>query len=272
MGCSVWRIIQKEGVVFWRVAYIDPGGGSSTLFWHDTWIPGHCLKDDFPRVAASSSYPNGSLSFWMGFMMNDRWQLPSRWSLHGGAAREEAKLQDLLASIPTDRVVSSHGQLVWPLTSSNLFFVRSLVSHLVDKKFQGLPCFPANRVWLSWIPPKVCCFMWLSCLDRISTIDNLRKKGIIMPKCCHLYWEDEESVDHIFLHCRFVSVVWNIVLGVLLSTFPLPKSLCDLFISEVGGRGDDQQRLFGNTVVHSVCWFVWLERNSRIFRDRSTTP
>ncbi|CAN1228457.1 hypothetical protein LINGRAPRIM_LOCUS1291 [Linum grandiflorum] len=177
----------------------------------------------------------------MRFMMNDRWQLPSRWSLRGGAAREEAKLQDLLASIPTDRVVSGPGQLVWSLTSSNLFSVRSLVSHLVDKKFQGLPCFPANRVWLSWIPPKVCCFMWLSCLDRISTIDNLRKRGIIMPNCCHLCWEDEESMDHIFLHCRlgeevminnvslerrwFIQFVglfgWNVILASLEIVLPL---------------------------------------------------
>ena len=43
----------------------------------------------------------------------------------------------------------------------------------------------------------------------ILTIDNLIKKNLPLVNCCCLCRCDEETVDHLFLHCKIAHPLWS---------------------------------------------------------------
>ena len=60
------------------------------------------------------------------------------------------------------------------------------------------------RIWKYGIPLKLKCFVWLVLEKRISTWDNLMRKGWVGPSKCCICLNNEESIDHIFILCAFV--------------------------------------------------------------------
>jgi hypothetical protein len=45
-------------------------------------------------------------------------------------------------------------------------------------------------------------FVWSAVLRKILTLDNLRKKHVIVINRCYMCKKDGESVDHLLLHCK----------------------------------------------------------------------
>ena len=50
------------------------------------------------------------------------------------------------------------------------------------------------------VPLRVSFFVWTAALGRICTVDNLRKRGLIMVDWCSMC-KNGESIDHLLLHC-----------------------------------------------------------------------
>ena len=53
-------------------------------------------------------------------------------------------------------------------------------------------------LWSGMMSKKIGCFIWLVFRNKILTWDNLQKRGWYGPGICALYYNDEESVLHIF--------------------------------------------------------------------------
>ena len=64
-----------------------------------------------------------------------------------------------------------------------------------------LTSFPWRMVWQSKVPPRVAFFSWSASLGKILTIDNLRKRRIIVLNWCYMCKRCGESMDHLLLHC-----------------------------------------------------------------------
>ena len=60
-------------------------------------------------------------------------------------------------------------------------------------------------------PPKVVFFMWSTVLGKILTMDNLRKKNIIVTEWCCICKKSGKSIDNLLLHCKVALEVWNMV-------------------------------------------------------------
>jgi hypothetical protein len=63
-------------------------------------------------------------------------------------------------------------------------------------------------VWQTQAPSKSIFFAWSTALCKILTMDNLRKRHIIVVDRCCLSKRDGESVDHLLLHCDVTFVLW----------------------------------------------------------------
>jgi hypothetical protein len=50
-------------------------------------------------------------------------------------------------------------------------------------------------------------FSWLATLGKILTMDNLRKRHIIVVDWCCICKKSEESVDHLLIHCEMTTFV-----------------------------------------------------------------
>lgn len=72
-----------------------------------------------------------------------------------------------------------------------------------------------SLVWAGLAPPRVKAFYWLAVSGKISTVDNLRRRGIFsdaIANICHLRGKEVKSVNHLFLHCKFSSSLWCLFL------------------------------------------------------------
>ena len=66
-----------------------------------------------------------------------------------------------------------------------------------------------TSLWNVSVPPRVKDFCWSACRNILPTKDNLRQKGVDVDARCPWCHEDE-SVNHILLHCHVSKEVWRL--------------------------------------------------------------
>ncbi|CAN1810936.1 Putative ribonuclease H protein At1g65750 [Linum perenne] len=175
-----------------------------------------------------------------------------------------------LASIPRSHFTEGPPYISWSLQSDGIFSVASLRRSLVANLFFGSPNFPHKFIWQPATPSKVACFIWRVFLRKIATQDNLQNRGFYMVNRCVLCSASLESIDHLLLTCPFSSDIWLRFSSRLSIHGPFSSSI-EAFILEWKGL-NCAQSLNGDVMkvlLHAVFWFIWKERNDRIFKDKS---
>ena len=87
--------------------------------------------------------------------------------------------------------------------------------------------FPYKLIWNSWVPTKVGFFAW----GKVLTLDNLKKKGRTLANICFLYEKEEETVDHLLVHCSQTRVIWELLFAIVGVKWVLPLSIRETIIS-----------------------------------------
>ena len=64
---------------------------------------------------------------------------------------------------------------------------------------------PVRSIWKVQVPLRVALFSWCVALGRVLTIDNFRRRAIIVMKRCYMC-KKIGDVNHLFLHYH---VVWK---------------------------------------------------------------
>ena len=92
---------------------------------------------------------------------------------------------------------------VWCLFSLGLFVVKTFFL-VLSNHTDPIPLFLIGFVWKSQVPFKVKSFAWLVAHKKINTNDmpQMRKSyKAHNPDVCLLRMDNDEMVDHFFLHC-----------------------------------------------------------------------
>ncbi|CAL1356871.1 unnamed protein product [Linum trigynum] len=269
---SVWANISKGYDQFWNFAAIDLGNGTQVSFLYDCWIPRIVLAASFPRVAAAVLDPEALLSDTAnihGDLVS--WNLDFKYILRGGAARERDDFMNLLNSV--NLAYSSHSpcRIIWKQEANSNFSVISLYRELEDIHLRGIEDFPVEKVWISWIPSKICFFIWLVYHNRVLTLDNLKKRGFYLANKCVLCMKDEETAHHMLVECKYVRNIWS-MMYCRRSRVPRWNGEIDQVIANwPTAYGDWIEKWFDGCILHSIWWAVWLERNQRTFEDKATS-
>jgi hypothetical protein len=69
--------------------------------------------------------------------------------------------------------------------------------------------FSCNSVWRTTVLLRVTFFVWSAALRKILTINNLRKRFVIVVDWCVMGKRNGESVD-LLLHCEVACAIWNV--------------------------------------------------------------
>jgi hypothetical protein len=79
--------------------------------------------------------------------------------------------------------------------------------------------------------PKECfSFLFFSAaLGKILTMDDLRKRHVIVVDWCCLIKKSRESVDHLLLHCEMANALWNTIFSLVGLSWVMPRRVVDLF-------------------------------------------
>jgi hypothetical protein len=72
-------------------------------------------------------------------------------------------------------------------------------------------------------------------LKRLLTLDNVRKRGIVVINRCCMCESDGESIDHLFLHCGVARTLWNAIFSRFGLCWVMPSSVQGVVCYLVGG-------------------------------------
>ena len=123
-----------------------------------------------------------------------------------------------------------------------------------------------SNIWSCDISLKIKCFLWLAIENRISTWDNMVKKGWIGPNRCNLCKGGEESVYHIFTVFPYTVQIFNC----MSKRFNLRVSWSNNSLLE------NMENWLSQITVNShlpifIIWCIWISRKQAIFYSREAT-
>ncbi|CAN1331689.1 Putative ribonuclease H protein At1g65750 [Linum perenne] len=177
------------------------------------------------------------------------------------------RLIAMLESLPDEYVSAGPASVVWPLESSGRFSVGSLRRLMVSERYAPIHDFPYEVIWEKAVPPKIQCFMWMVWHGKIASIDNLQRRGMVLANWCVLCERDAESIDHLFVHCPFALTVWSGLSSKLSLYGPRNDKVRGLIGAWKGMNCISTFAVASRVILHGVLWYIWLERNDRIFTD-----
>jgi hypothetical protein len=83
--------------------------------------------------------------------------------------------------------------------------------------------FPWRSIWRVKPPPWMAFFVWTNALQKILTLDNLRKRNVVVVEWCCLCKKNGKSIDHILLHCEVVRELWSCILKLFGVEWVMPR-------------------------------------------------
>jgi hypothetical protein len=106
---------------------------------------------------------------------------------------------------------------------------------------------------------------------------NLQRKGWEAPSRCPLCCSHEESVEHLLLNFPFAKEVWNLALTGWALAIQIPRDIPSLLsnwasLCPFSLKSKDQLKCCWLTLPKFILWKIWLQRNARIFINKSSTP
>jgi hypothetical protein len=166
-----------------------------------------------------------------------------------------------LQSIAIQR--ENQDKLWWIPSKKGTFKVKDFFKALSRAEGRG---FPWKGVWRTKSPPRAAFFVWSAAIGKILTLDNLRKRQVVVVNRCFMCKKDGESIDHLLLHCKVAHALWcNIFSRLDLSWFMFSSvlDLCACWYSSSRNRS----AVVWKMMLICIFWSIWRERNNRCFED-----
>jgi hypothetical protein len=107
--------------------------------------------------------------------------------------------------------------------------------------------------------------VWSAALGKILTLDNLKKRPVVVINRCFMCKKDGELVDYL-LHCEVAYALWCNIFSRLGLSWVIPSSVLDLCGCWCSS-GRTRSAVVWKMVSICFFWSIWRERNNRCFED-----
>ena len=133
------------------------------------------------------------------------------------------EVERFLSSIHRKKIrLGIEDNLLMKGSSHDNFSIRTLYSGL-DLSLEI--DFPFCSVWNYVIPSKISFFAWEASWGKVITLDQLKRRGRALANRCCLCQEDEEIIDHLLIHCKMASMLWDLFLSIVGTSWVLSFSV-----------------------------------------------
>ena len=99
------------------------------------------------------------------------------------------------------------------------------------------------------------------------TLDQLKRRGVTLANRCLLCEEEEESIDHLLIHCPRAEMLWEIFLAIIGSSWVFPRTIRQtLHAWQSANVGRKRKRIW---MAAPLClfWTLWQVRNRVAFKQ-----
>ncbi|RVW97682.1 putative ribonuclease H protein [Vitis vinifera] len=144
-------------------------------FWNDLWCGCKVLSQRFPHLYGMAAHRNGTVE-----EMWDQNVGQGDWDLRKGCC-------------------------FWKGGRNGQFKVKEAYNLVVNTVANN---FPKNNIWVDKVPTKILFFAWEATWGKVLMLDRLQKRGWHLPNRCFLCGCEEETVNHILIHCIVAKVLW----------------------------------------------------------------
>ncbi|GKA05119.1 homeodomain-like protein [Tanacetum coccineum] len=201
------------------------------------------------------------------FVHSNQWRWPATW----------ISKALILSILPAPNIeVNSVDQVSW--RDSNGVFSNLSVS----RAWEALRPRRNKVIWYNivWFPqsiPRHSFHLWLVMRSTLKTQDKLRQWDVgintdLSMLRCPLCNTQSDSHAHLFFECSFSSQVWKMVchLADMEMVPPVLQNIIDYLHPMAHKRS--ARSIFGKLILAASSYFVWLERNARLFKNVKRTP
>ena len=120
--------------------------------------------------------------------------------------------------------------------------------------------FPSTNIWWVRVQPKIGFFFffaWGASWEKILTLDRLRKRGFSLANRCCFCQKEEETANHILLHCDSTKVLWNFLFSLFGVPWVNPFYVRDTLLGWRGSMMRKRWRSVWKAGLLCIFWAVW---------------
>jgi hypothetical protein len=232
-GVGLWKNIRKGWSLLCSHTKLILGNGSRIRFWDDVWCGEVPLKEAFTVLYDIARDKDAHVADHLVLVSGSyQWDVSFFRAAHDWEVDVLASFFSLLYSTRMD--CDGEDQLWWSPSHKGKFDVRSFYKALACKEAIH---FPWKSIWRTKVPLKVAFFAWTTAQGKIITLDNLRKKRVIVIDRYCMCKLNGESVNHLLLRCEVACALWNAIFSHFSLSWVMPLRVVYLFACWwTGGR------------------------------------
>ena len=88
-------------------------------------------------------------------------------------------------------------------------------------------------------------------------------------RCC-LWEEDEETIDHLLIHCKIARMLWDIFLSIIGTSWVFPHFIIHTLLAWQGAPVGKKRKKIWMATPLCLFWTLWKERNRVVFDNGVT--
>ncbi|XP_022003164.1 uncharacterized protein LOC110900587 [Helianthus annuus] len=263
--CWSWRKLLHLRPIIRKFIWTEIGNGSTTSAWFDSWCKlGPLNAFISPRIIANAGFDMGSKV--SDIYSSNSWNWPNDWRVSFPVLNQLDQL--ILVPNKPDKLRWRHGDNLFEFSSSRAWESIRIQAGEVDW---------SRIVWFPQCIPRHAFLMWLIMRQKLLTQDRIlswdfsRRKNMNMM-CCLLCYANHDSHSHLFFECKYSSQVWHKVrqkVG-MVAVQPIWNDITNWLIEH--SKPNTAVGFVARLVVAASAYFIWQERNSRLFKNQLRPP
>ena len=167
------------------------------------------------------------------------------------------------------RVVSNRKDKLVLKGGNSGFYSVKLLYEALNRTVAEPRSFLALSVWNLLVPLKVGFFAWEASWGEVMTLDQLKKRGRPLANRCYLCEEEEETLNHLLVHCPKVRMLWELILAIVGFGWVFPFSIRQVLLAWQGTKVGKKRKKVWRAAPLCLFWAMWCERNRVVFDNKA---